>query len=1079
MDIKNWLLQKAKDPITKAISTAQTLYQNVTDDKGWIRQGKFTPVKQILDKTAPGGYAGAKQRVLSTNWKEFTPMSMGSQGIRSSQYIGTQLGNKQAGEDIGYFLKGATDITPWGLTSKVLNKQQEASVAPTTQRQQTAQRLGKATYGTLLTSTIGGPNVLLNIGNRAIQGSLLGGSMKIGSNLLTGEKAFKDIDEGMLTGIENSWQLAFTNLIADKIGGMFKLTRGSTTNSLDLTGKLIKSTAKMGIKTKPVMAKYAKDLFIRSMMETGVENTWFSALSEDDKATFVQRWWSNLPGTLLGNLMFSSIRFGKGGIDAKSPFKKVEYDKEARDAFKKTLNEFKIVGDKQPKLKEAFNTESGYLPPDTSVKLKLKPEPKIKPTTQKIADFIFGDDRIFKAKRGVGSFTQDQNVDNPLLAQAELMKRLERAKAKDKVNILDYFRTPDRVFKKIGLENESKLLRKGYDTYKSDLKLELDKVSEWSKRVPNEGSSERIFRALDGEKIKLEGNELVVAKEIRDYLKVWADKLDLPYEGRITKYIPHIFEKGEITTEFDPEIAKMIESKVPGSVYNPFMQKRIGVDNYVVDTWRALDAYIKRATRKVNIDPALDKISEASNKLDLESFNYVKKYIDKVNLRPTETDSLIDNGVKTIFGTKYTNRPTAYLTGKLRMTISRALLGLNPGSAVRNLSQGSNTYANLGEKYTIKGYLGLLKNGNMEELYKAGVLDDAIADRNISAVKLKWQKVDDVLFKLFDWTEKINRGSAFFGAKAKGLDKGMTEEQAIEFAKKMVRDTQFTFGSIDTPVAVNNDLMKTVTQFLSYGMKQVEFLGEKIQAKDVVGLMRFTGAQLLYIYTIGKLIGMDWKEIIPITRFDPPAIKLAKNIKNVISPNQYTSRGEALVDTATMIIPAGSQAKKTLQGLGTVNRGYSKTPSGNVRFPVEKSTSNYIRGGLFGQWNLPEAQEYFKTDGSPMGKNQSKIVKKYTKQYESLVSKGYDKDKVNEYITFKRNKELLEEYGSKYEALVKKGHDPNKVYEYLKNKKELDEAIKEKETITKSKAYSQSEKEKKLDTINDKIKQLKKILNIQ
>jgi hypothetical protein len=1084
MDIKTWLINQAKgngasnSPINKAISTAQNLYKILTDDKGWVRQGKLAPIKQV-GSYIPGGWEGAKQRLSQTSWQEYTPLSMGPTAVQSSKMLGTAIGKPQLGEDIGYALKGATALTPWGMASKYLNKQQEALVAPTTSRQQNAYKLGKTAYGTLLTAPIGGANIVKNIGSRVVQGALLGTGMKVGSNLLSGDKWNTNLKQGTIEGIENSWQLAFTNLISDKLGGISKLTKGSTTNSLDLTGKIIKQTSKMGLDTKPFLIKYTKDLFIRTMMETGVENTWFSALSEDDKNTFVQRWWNNLPGTFLGNLVFNSVKLGKGGLDARSPFKKVEYEKQAREAFKQTINEFKIDGDTQPKLIEASNMESGYLPEDNIVKLKLKPETKVKPTSQKIVDFIFGDDKLFKAKRGVGSVTQDPTFDNPLLVQAEIMKKLERAKAKNKVNIIDYFRTPDRVMKKIGLENESKLLRTGYDNYKKDLKVELNKVTEWAKKASDTGSSERIFRALDGEKIKLEGNELIVAKEIRDYLRTWADKLDLPYESRITKYIPHIFEKGEITTEFDPEIAKMIESKVPGSVYNPFMQKRAGVKNYVVDTWRALDAYIKRATRKANIDPALDKISQASDKLDLESFNYVKRYIDKVNLRPTETENLIDNGVKTIFGTKYTSRPTAYLTGKLRTMVSRALLGMNPGSAVRNLSQGSNTYSVLGEKYTIKGYLELLKKGNVDDLYKDGILDDAIADRNISAVKLKWQKLDGVLFKLFDWTEKVNRGSAYYGARAKALDLGLTEEKATEFAKKVIRDTQFTFGNIDTPVGINSNLMKTATQFMSYGIKQAEFLGEKIKAKDIVGLMRFTGAQLLYITTVGKLIGMDWKDIIPITRFEPPAIKLAGNIKNVISPNQYTSRGEALVDTATMVIPGGSQAKKTIQGLGTVNRGYSKTPSGNVRFRVEKSIPNYVRGGLFGQWNLPEGQEYFKTDGSPMGKTQSKIVKKYISQYNSLVSKGYDKKQVYEYITFKQNKELLGDYGKKYELLVKKGHDQTKVFEYLMNKKELDEALKEVETVTKSKAYDKAEKAKKLEALKKKIKELKKLLKIK
>jgi len=80
-------------------------------------------------------------------------------------------------------------------------------------------------------------------------------------------------------------------------------------------------------------------------------------------------------------------------------------------------------------------------------------------------------------------------------------------------------------------------------------------------------------------------------------------------------------------------------------------------------------------------------------------------------------------------------------------------------------------------------------------------------------------------------------------------------------------------------------------------------------------------------------------------------------------------------------IPAGTQIKKTVQGLTDVSKGYSETQSGKVKYPVEQNTGQYIKGGLFGRHNLPEAQEYYKEERSPLGENQSELFKSATDRF--------------------------------------------------------------------------------------------------
>ena len=567
---------------------------------------------------------------------------------------------------------------------------------------------------------------------------------------------------------------------------------------------------------------------------------------------------------------------------------------------------------------------------------------------------------------------------------------------KNKVNLIDYLRTPDRVMKKIGLGKEMDTLRTQYEKYLKELPVEINKVTQWSKQVSPQGN-QKIFKYLDGQDIKLNPKELKVANEVQTYLSGWADRLKLPKDKRISSYITHIFEKDFIKKEFDPELAKIIQDKIPGSVYDPFLQQRLGKMGYVEDTWRALDAYVKRATRKANIDVALAPIKDKAQGLEISQYNYVKKYIDNINLRPSDLDNLIDNTIKSVAGYKFGQRPTASLTRTGRQAVYRGALGLNIGSATKNLTQGVNTYAKLGEKYTLKGYMDLLLKGTRELDEQQLLKQDLIQDRSLSATRKFWEKIDKGLFVFFELAEKINRGSAYYGAKAKALGQGKSEQQAIEFAKKMVRDTQFTFGSIDTPVALQSDITKLVAQFQTFSMKQVEFMGEMAKNKEYAGLLRFSLGSLAVASTLGKLIGMELKDFIPSFRIGiPPTlatpVEIGKSLLGV--PDKYGNvpdtqkKLQNIGKTLTPYIPGGVQIKKTLEGLTDVSQGYSETQSGMMKYPVEKSPSSYLRAGLFGRHNLPEAQQYYQEKRSPLGQKQTARVKAGGKEeYTKIINK--------------------------------------------------------------------------------------------
>lgn len=587
-----------------------------------------------------------------------------------------------------------------------------------------------------------------------------------------------------------------------------------------------------------------------------------------------------------------------------------------------------------------------------------------------------------------------------------------------KINLLDYLRTPDRVLEKIGLKKQSDGVKQAYNAYLDELPKQIDKITGWyeqTKADPN--SAQKLFQYLDGNKsIQLDPTQQKVAGEMRQYLDQWAERLNLPVENRMANYMTHIFEKDFIQKEFDPELAKIIQDKIPGSVYDPFLQQRLGKLGYVEDAFRALDAYTKRAVRKANMDPALEKLKLSSESLDLQSWNYVKSYADRINLRPTELDNLFDNAIKqSPIGYKLGQRPVTAVSRTLRQMVYRGTLGLNVGSALRNLTQGANTYAQLGEKYTGIGYVKALKEiaTGGDELLSSGVLrDNVVQDRQLSAVKGVMEKLDSGLFSFFNFAEKINRGAAYFGAKAKYLSEGASETEAIKKAVDLTRKTQFTFGSVDTPVAMQSDLVKTFSQFQSFNMKQTEFLAEMVKNKEFTGIIRYVGANLLLMATVGQLIGMKVEDMIPFSGVltgqtklgQTPPVKLAGDVVGALTnaPDKYGNiskdslparLGGVLMNNAPAFIPGGVQIKKTIQGLQAVKEGGSFSKTGKLQYPVPNDPITTTRAALFGKSNLPQAQKYFDSGATVLSDKQTQQFKDATDKqsaYDAVIKKRAD-----------------------------------------------------------------------------------------
>lgn len=552
-----------------------------------------------------------------------------------------------------------------------------------------------------------------------------------------------------------------------------------------------------------------------------------------------------------------------------------------------------------------------------------------------------------------------------------------------KIGIIDAVRTPENVFRKMGYSKEFNTVRKAHEDYVQELPKNIDKITEIAKNVTPE-ENVKIFKYLDGEAIDLTPKEVNVAEEVKKYLSEWADRLGLPQDKRISNYITHIFDDQLVKKEFDEDLAKIIADKIPGSVYDPFLLSRLGAKGYKQDFVAALDAYTKRATRKVHMDPALDVLSNLGKNLEKSQFDYIKKFADRVNMRPSDFDTAVDNSIKNIIGYKIGQRPLAKVSRLIRQMAFRGMIGANVGSALRNLSQGVNTYAKLGEKYTAIGYAKMATQGT-KELKELGIFaDNFVTDRALSATKKTVEKLDKGLFFLFDTAEKVNRGAAYYGAKSKALSEGKTVEESIEYGKKIVRDTQFQYSAIDTPLALQDDMTKIFLQFLSYPIKQTEFIAGMAKNKEYMGIARYVLGGLAFTYTVGSAVGMEPAELIPFSGYvtgeqrfgTPPSLKLPVEIGKAAldTPDKYGNARDTeqklkdVGNAAWGVLPGGIQLKKTLQGREAAAEGASYSPAGQYQFPVGGTPAKNVQAYLFGKYAGKDAKAYFdkKEGNAPM-----------------------------------------------------------------------------------------------------------------
>lgn len=588
----------------------------------------------------------------------------------------------------------------------------------------------------------------------------------------------------------------------------------------------------------------------------------------------------------------------------------------------------------------------------------------------------------------------------------------------------------------------------------------------------------KIFNALEAEDFTgLDDAERSAAEWFRDSFAKLADLQGLPAENRISGYVTHLFDgkraqklqdaqqkllQGGLTKkqeakyrniiyQSDPELLRLMRKNASGKINNKYLEKRTGAEGYETDPFQAYMVYAKKAYTKAYLEEGLDELADYKDVVSKSMRDYINDTINAIKQVPGEQrkyQELINNSLISLSGGRLD--PSSFERGTRATSnqIYRGTLQYNFGTALTNLQQMGNTFGEVGTKHLMHGFneaMGKIKSGDNRELHEMGILEGTLSEALINDKSLikdmlgkGLQKSDKAGWYMFQTVEEMNRGTAYYAAKSKGLAKGMSEEEARQYGAKIARKTQFKFSEMDTPPALNGPIAKNFTQLLTFSVKQVEYLkrsviseegmfvpkkggGYKLSKEGGWKVARLVGGYTVVGGTIGQITGIgdiDYSEIaqgdfsslgnvaadnIPfysnLTEGSLPMSPMVQflagsdrgvGVWNVLSgTNQYgreTDRAQLAQDlflgrAPGMFIPGGTQMKKTIEGATAANQGYSETgkwykpdEDPEVRFSVDNP---YDAGmaTVFGQYNTSGGREYVDEGMKRMNPTETKMFK--------------------------------------------------------------------------------------------------------
>ena len=655
------------------------------------------------------------------------------------------------------------------------------------------------------------------------------------------------------------------------------------------------------------------------------------------------------------------------------------------------------------------------------------------------------------------------------------------------------------------------------DDYISDNKLNYDKIS----------NAVEEFRNIYDELI-FETNK--VLKE-QGYKEIEYRKGYFPHfqeetrQGKFAKLAEKLgFNTSKNDQTLPTDIAGMTEIFKPGKTYFKNAQQRKGkvtdynalkgYDNYIrgaadlifhtedIQKLRALENVIRTQYTDASIQKRLEDIynnegldQEQKQKLVDEEYlkinnplpNFVTELRDYTDTLANKKD-IGDRGMEHMLG-----RETYTIMKDVQSRVSANMVGFNISSALTNFIPITQAWGEVSTKNMFKAIRESIAN----QFHDDGFADCStyLINRTKKADRLYKTKLEDINSKagvIFEGIDSITSNTIVRGKYYDNIDKGMTQEKAINNANEFAKDIMAGRSKGDMPTIFNrkSPIIKLFTAFqlevnnqYGYMLKDLpRNLSDEAKNKLVGAFVKmFVGAWLYNKFSeavVGRKSAFSPIDIaseaiqtaqgdssiydklssisnsvvselpfvggimgggrLPIQSAIPD---IGTTVESVTQLGDYSKRKKAIKNLATELskpifyvaMPfGGGQLKKTIEGASmyTHDVAGSYTSTGKLRFTAKKDPLSVAQSLLFGQYSSKEARKYFNAGYAPLTENQTKEFKELNVSMDTYRKYRSDLTELNKIKSDKVNGKAISGSSS-----AKKAYQIMNTDEYSENEK--------------------------------------------
>ena len=257
---------------------------------------------------------------------------------------------------------------------------------------------------------------------------------------------------------------------------------------------------------------------------------------------------------------------------------------------------------------------------------------------------------------------------------------------------------------------------------------------------------------------------------------------------------------------------------------------------------------------------------------------YVKDYINDVNGTPAALERGFNEALmrsrayRYFIVSHYGERAVLQLSSNIAGATTYMCLGyFNVSSALLNLTQVMNSAAYIGDvsalgKCLSKGMHRKYSLHDLKVLKETNVLNDIGLDSgsgydvNRMSAKNLLGKINKASMSIFKVSEQTVRIGTVLAAYESGIKRGMSHEEAIDFAKEVNQKSNFDYSVADAPNIFRRGsfLAQLALQFKKYGIKELEVMADMLSPRTSrKQKLIFWGTYLLAAGLCG-LPALDW-----------------------------------------------------------------------------------------------------------------------------------------------------------------------------------------------------------------------------